>query len=148
MRFQTLLMLGVVSLSAALLPGQMKIASAGSISAPAQAIAQTNSLVGRVGQVDAAKPVKMTVTNKTSIPLYAAISGGSSVDLAQQGSTTFTFNSTPINVFVYPVTGEASLKFNTSVQGNVVTVEVTQINSDTPGDGAINIRHSGVVYVY
>jgi hypothetical protein len=120
----------------------------GSETAQAQTRTQPTTLVGTAGTVNPTESVKVTVKNNTSIPLYSAISGGSSVELAQQGSTTFIFGSTPINVFVYPASGEASLKFDTSVQGNIVTVQVSQTSGDTPGDGAINIRPSGQVYIY
>lgn len=140
-------LLGVAVLSVGLIPAHL-IISTTHVSAQPQAATQTSIPIGRAGQINPLELVKVNVINDAPMDLYTAISGGARIELLRQEKTTFDFDSTPINVFAYPMTGEASLKFNTTIEGNVVTVRITQISSDTPGDGAINIKLSGEVYVY
>ncbi|HEY9615197.1 MAG TPA: hypothetical protein V6C64_00045 [Microcoleaceae cyanobacterium] len=103
---------------------------------------------GTVGQIVPNRTVRMVVLNATPVALFAGISGGARVELPQGASTAFAFDSTPINVFVYPAGREIGLKYNTTVQGNTVTVQVTQAVGDTPGNGAINISRSGSISIY
>ncbi|MGE5656930.1 MAG: hypothetical protein ACM37W_09965 [Actinomycetota bacterium] len=110
-------------------------------------LAQTGQ-TGKVGQVSTQGAVRLVVMNQTSVALFAGISGGTRVEVTPQGKSIFVFDSTPINVFVYPAQEPISLKFETSVRANIVTVQVSQINDYPPGDSAINIRPSGDIYVY
>lgn len=111
-------------------------------------IAQSGSTVAPIGQINPNESVTMTIVNGTSFPLFAGISGGTRVELEQGDSTNFTFDATPINVFVYPAGQGASLKYSTTIRDNTITVQVTQVAGDTPGDGTINIRPSGSIYVF
>jgi hypothetical protein len=120
----------------------------GSLRAQAEDLSQANLLKENEGTVNPSETVKVTIVNTTSLDLFAGISGGSRVELTPQGTTTLQFDATPINVFVYPTGPQATLQFATSVVNNVVTVQVTQIPGDTPGDGAININPLGEVDVY
>ncbi len=104
--------------------------------------------VGTVGRIAPNKPVRLVVQNGTPAALFAGISGGSRVELPVSGSNAFVFDSTPVNVFVYPAGTAMSLKYATTISGNTVTVRVTQVGGDNPGDGSININTSGSVYVF
>lgn len=116
--------------------------------AQAQEIAQGGSAAAPIGQINPREPVTMKIVNSTSFPLFASTSGGTRVELDPNDDTDFTFDSTPINVFVYPATGEASLEYETTIQGNALTVRVVRGTGVTPGDGTINIRPSGSVFVF
>ncbi|MGH2412888.1 MAG: hypothetical protein ACRDEA_04165 [Microcystaceae cyanobacterium] len=143
MRFHSLCVLTIIAaLGAGLFPASLTAAPR-----PNRAIVQ-NVPVGTVGQVSPNEAIRMVIQNNTSVALFAGISGGSRVELPRGASTAFVFYSTPINVFVYPAGQAISLKYNTSVQGNTVTVQVTQVGGDTPGDGSVNINRSGAVYVF
>ncbi len=138
-----------------ILAGLTAIASGSLPAAPSLAIPAPNIPkiaqkvpVGTVGQISSNRTVRVVVLNNTSVTLFAGISGGSRVELPRGANTAFAFDSTPINVFIYPAGREISLKYNTTVQGNTVTVQVTQAGGDTPGDGAININRAGAVYIY
>jgi len=145
MRFRpTSVLIAIAAFSAGILPVTM-IAAA---SQPHSSTVTQSVPPGNVGRVNPAKPIKITVINNTSVTTFAGISGGKRVRLAPKNRHTFTFNSTPINVFVYPARNNASLKYRTSTQGNNVTVQVTQVGGVTPGDGTINIRPSGAIYVF
>ncbi|MBE9227243.1 hypothetical protein IQ264_17595 [Phormidium sp. LEGE 05292] len=145
MRFRSMsVLIGIAALSTGILP--VTIISA--TPKPHSAILAQSVPVGNVGKINPAQPIKMTVVNSTSIPLFAGISGGTRVELAPQNKNTFIFDSTPINVFVYPAEGSASLKYKTTTEGNTVNIQVTQVGGVTPGDGAINIRPSGAIYVF
>ncbi|MFB2894295.1 hypothetical protein ACE1CI_15400 [Aerosakkonemataceae cyanobacterium BLCC-F50] len=145
MRFRSMsVLIGIAAFSAGILPVTMITAAP----KPDSSILAQNVPVGNVGKVNPGQPIRMTVVNNTSLPLFAGISGGTRLELEPQGKNTFIFDSTPINVFVYPAQGTASLKYKTSTQGNTVTVQVTQVGGVTPGDGTINIRPSGAIYVF
>lgn len=115
---------------------------------PNPAIVSQKVPVGTVGRVSPEQVIRMVIQNNTSMALFAGISGGTRVELPRGASTAFAFDSTPINVFVYPDGQAISLKYNTSIQGNTVTVQVTQVGGETPGDGSVNINRSGAVYVF
>lgn len=102
---------------------------------PNPAIVSQKVPVGTVGQVSPDQVIRMVIQNNTSMALFAGISGGTRVELSRGASTAFAFDSTPINVFVYPDGQAISLKYNTSVQRNTITVQVTQVGGETPGDG-------------
>lgn len=145
MNFRALsILVGITSLSLGFLPASLTLAKPDSNS---QKIAQ-NVPVGIVGRVSPNQAIRMVIVNGTSAALYAGISGGSRVELPPQGSNTFIFDATPVNVFVYPTGNAISLKYNTTVQGNTVNVRVTQVGGDSPGDGAITIKPSGAIHVY
>lgn len=113
-----LLLFSVGVLGVCLVPAHF-IVSTTHANAQPPAATQTSFPVGRVGQINSRDLVKISIVNTTSIDLYTAISGGARIELPQQAKTTFDFDSTPINVFAYPASGEASLKFNTtSEHGN------------------------------
>jgi hypothetical protein len=101
-----------------------------------------------VGQIDPTKPVRITFVNRTPFLVYAAISGGIRVELPPQNRTTFDFNSVPINVFAYSGGASATLKYTATLDGNSITVLVTAVPGDTPGDGAITVRPSGLVHIF
>lgn len=138
---------GVTLLGVCLIPANFVISIANA-DAQTQGITQNNFPIGRVGQINPLELVKINIINDTPIDLYTAISGGARIELPRQDKTTFAFDSTPINVFAYPATREASLKFDTTIEENIVTVRVSEISGDIPGDGAINIKLSGEVYIY
>lgn len=145
MRFNLLsILMGITALSLGLFPVPI-----------ATALPPTNSFVlaqagqaGKVGQVPTEGAVRLAIVNQTSVALFAGISGGTRVEVTPQGKSIFVFDSTPINVFVYPTQEPISLKFDISVRANIVTVQVRQINDYPPGDSTINIRVSGDIYVY
>lgn len=146
MRFQLVLsLLGVTVLSTGLttLPTPFSAAPA-----QAQEIAQGGSAAAPIGQINSREPVTLKIVNSTSFPLFAGISGGTRVELEPNDDTNFTFDSTPINVFIYPATGEASLEYETTIQGNALTVRVVQGTGVTPGDSTINVRPNGSVFVF
>ncbi|GFE71405.1 hypothetical protein [Chroococcus sp. FPU101] len=144
MRFHSLSMLmGIAALGAGLFPVSL---TAAPVSNPT--IVAQNVPVGTVGQVSPNQTIRVVVQNNTPVALFAGISGGTRVELPRGASTAFTFDSTPINVFVYPDGQAISLKYDTSIQGNTVTVRVTQVGGETPGDGSVNINRSGAVYVF
>jgi hypothetical protein len=145
MRFQILsVLLGVATLSA----GTFPIAGTIATPQPTPISVTQNVTVGTVGQVSPNRTIRIVVLNNTSAALFAGISGGSRVELPRGANTAFAFDSTPINIFIYPAVREISLKYNTTVRGNTVTVQVTQVGGDTPGDGSVNINRSGSVYVF
>jgi hypothetical protein len=148
MRFSpTAMISGAVIFGLGYLPAQFSPARA--VVVPQEStIAQSDPLVYSAGSIDPNEMVKVEVMNDTSLALYAGISGGSRVELAPQGKTTFQFDSTPINVFVYPAITEAILKYETSVTDNTIEVMVTQTSGDPPGDEAINVDPAGDVYIF
>jgi hypothetical protein len=62
--------------------------------------------------------------------------------------TTASFESVPVSLFVYPFAQNVSTKYNTTISGNTISVEVVPLNSVTPGEGAINVNPSGTVYIF
>lgn len=113
-----------------------------------QEITQDSLPIGRVGQINPSEPIRITIVNDTRIDLYTGFYSGAKIELPRTARTTFAFSSTPVNVFAYPAIEKAILKFTPIIEGNTVTVQITEVNGDTFGNEAINIKLSGEVYVY
>ncbi|MBD3884846.1 hypothetical protein IFO70_24220 [Phormidium tenue FACHB-886] len=109
-----------------------------------------NTTQGVTGEVNPALPVQIKVLNETSVELSLGSPGNTTHTIDPNSSFSTKISKLPINLFVYIQTAQPDLGLNydISVDGNQVTVQVQQVNDDTPGDGAITIRQDGTVYVY
>lgn len=100
-----------------------------------------------VGQVNPSSPIDVVVKNNTSAIQSAGFSGGANVKIEPGGKATLSFPSAPVNLFIYPFELGMSTKYTVTISGNTINVEVNPLNSVTPGDGALNISRTGLVYV-
>jgi hypothetical protein len=108
---------------------------------------QTAPAMRSVGQVNPGSPIDVVVKNNTSVMQSAGFSGGANVKIEPGGKATLSFASAPVNLFIYPFGPGMSTKYTVTSSGNTINVEVNPLNSVTPGDGALNVSRSGMVYV-
>jgi hypothetical protein len=108
---------------------------------------QTAPAMRSVGQVNPGSPIDVVVKNNTSVIQSAGFSGGANVKIEPGGKATLSFASAPVNLFIYPFGPGISTKYTVTSSGNTISVEVNPLNSVTPGDGALNVSRSGMVYV-
>jgi len=123
---------------------------------PSLVIAQTKPVpqptvqspgVKAVGKVNPTNAIDVVVTNNTSVTQSVGFSGGANVKIEPGEKTKLSFASAPINLFIYPFGQTISTKYNVTLSENTVNVQVAPLNSVTPGDNALNISRSGVVYI-
>jgi hypothetical protein len=139
------LLVGMASCSAVILCTNLAVSQM----APAPRPTSPSAAPGRtVGQVDRSKPIDVMVMNNTSAPLSVGFSGGAKIKIDPKEKTTVSFESVPVSLFVYPFAQNVSTKYNTTISGNTISVEVVPLNSVTPGEGSINVNRSGTVYIF
>ncbi len=112
-----------------------------------QSVDRATSGAKALGQVNPNSPIDVVVKNNTSVIQAAGFSGGANVKIEPGGKATLSFASIPVNLFIYPFGRSMSTKYNVTTSGNTINVEVNPLNSVTPGDGALNVSRSGMVYV-
>jgi hypothetical protein len=108
---------------------------------------QTAPAMRSVGQINPNAPIDVVVKNNTSVMQSAGFSGGANVKIEPGGKATLSFASAPVNLFIYPFGPGMSTKYTVTSSENTINVEVNPLNSVTPGDGALNVSRSGMVYV-
>jgi len=152
MRFSLLMataMCGASLVSAYAIPAEW-VSPYTSAMAQADVIAQANPTIENFGTIDPDEMVEIEVINKTSFDLFAAISGGTRIEIESLEATTFQFDATPISLFVYPTptTPGSTLQFETVIEDNIITVQILEVDDVAPGYRTITIEPSGNVYLF
>lgn len=135
----------------AILLGAVSFGSIAAAANPGAApVSSQNVTQGIVGAVNPALPVQFKVLNETSAELSLGAAGNPTYMIGPSTSFSTKISKLPANLFVYIQSAQShfGLNYDVSVNGNQVTVQVQQVSGDTPGDGAINIRPNGAVYIY
>ncbi len=111
-------------------------------------VVPATSAVRTVGEVDPAAPIDIVVTNSLAVPLGIGFAGGANVEVAPADTTKVSFATVPINLFLYPLAQDASIRSRVAIADNTITVEVVPITSVAPGDASLNVDGAGTVYIY
>lgn len=101
-----------------------------------------------VAQINPNLPTQVEIINQTGLPLEYGLTTDTVHPLSPGSSTTLSEVPLPTNLLINPSVSNRSLKYDIAVADNVVTVKVRQVMSDSPGDGAINIKPDGGIYIY
>jgi hypothetical protein len=99
-------------------------------------------------QINPNLPTQVEVINQTGLPLQYGLTTDTSHPLSPGSSATLRDVPLPANLLINPTVSNRSLKYDIAVANNVVTVKIRQVMIDTPGDGAINIKPDGGIYIY
>lgn len=112
-----------------------------------QGLGQAPPSVRMIGQVNPSSTVDVVVTNDTSATLGVGFSGGANVKIEPGEKATVSFAVAPANLFIYPFRQSAGTKYNVTLSGNTMNVQVTPMKTVASGDSALNVSRSGMVYV-
>ena len=135
---------GVLSVSAIVLSTNLAVTQ----TTPTIRQITQNTNVKTVGKVDPSQDIDVIITNNTSTTLAPGFSGGSKVKIEPKDKTTVSFTDVPVNLFIYSFGENVNTKYNTTISGNTITVEVVAIDRTTVGDNSLNVYRSGAVYIY
>lgn len=135
---------GVLSVSAIVLSANLAVTQ----TTPTLRQITQNTSVKNVGKVDPSQTIDVIITNNTSTTLAAGFSGGSKVKIEPKNKTTVSFTDVPVNLFIYSFGENVNTKYNTTISGNSINVEVVAIDRTTVGDNSLNVYRSGAVYIY
>ncbi|PSN15530.1 hypothetical protein C7293_06755 [filamentous cyanobacterium CCT1] len=111
-------------------------------------VVPASSSVRTVGEVDPAEPIEIVVTNSTTVPLGVGFAGGANLEIAPGDEAKLTFAAAPVNLFIYPLAQETSLRNRVAIEDNTISAEVQSITSVAPGDASLNVDGAGTVYIY
>lgn len=117
---------------------------------PEQPAALSSFVVREVGQVDPSETVEISVVNTLPGSLGIGFSGGPKITLISGDEEIISFSpeSAPFNLFIYPLDFEASIKYDVSLTENSITLEVVTLDDAAPGDRSINVDLEGNVYIF
>lgn len=111
-------------------------------------VVPASSTVRTLGTLDPAESIDIVVTNLTTEPLGVGFAGGANLEVAPGDEAKLTFASAPVNLFIYSLGQNTSLRYRTTVEDNTITAEVITITSVAPGDASLNVDGAGTVYIY
>ena len=140
-----LALLGILSGGALLWPTDRVTAQTWPIFRP---VVPASSTVRTVGAVDPAEPIDLLVTNSLAVPLGVGFSGGANLEVAPGDTAKVSFAAAPINLFVYPLASDVSLRSVVAIDGNTINAQIIPRTSDAPGDATLNVDGDGTVYIY
>jgi hypothetical protein len=140
-----LILIGLLAFVALVWPGDRATAQVRSIFRPR---VPDTSTVRTVGQVDPAEPIEIVINNVLTGPLGIGFAGGANVEVAPGESAKLVFTTVPVNLFVYPLGQEASVRSQIDIDGNTITADIMPLTSVAPGDISLNIDGAGLVYIY
>ncbi len=112
-----------------------------------QGLRQAPPSVKMIGQVSPNSAVDMVVTNDTSTTLGVGFSGGANVKIEPGEKATVSFVATPANLFIYPSRQSVGTKYNVTLSGNTMNVQVIPMKTVASGDSALNVSRAGMIYV-
>ena len=137
--------LGLLTAGALLAPATLVMAQPRRVIRP---VVPASSTVRTLGTVDPAEPIDIVVTNRTTVPLGVGFAGGANLEVVPGDEAKLTFDATPVNLFIYSLGQNTSLRYRTTVEDNTITAEVRSITSVAPGDASLNVDGAGTVYIY
>lgn len=111
-------------------------------------VVPASSSVRTVGEVDPAEPIAIVVTNSTTVPLGVGFAGGANLEVDPGEDAKLTFAAAPVNLFIYPLAQETSIRNRVVIEANTISAEVRSITSVAPGDASLNVDGAGSVYIY
>lgn len=103
-----------------------------------------------IALVNPRQAVKVQIINKTSAPIDYSLTTNEAPPRQLQigGTAALTQFTLPAYLLISSSESQMSIKFNLRVMGNLITVEVNQLNSSLPGDTTLNVNNQGGIYVY
>jgi hypothetical protein len=119
------------------------------IAAPAKSVV-TNSPWQPIARITPGRPYQMQILNQTGTTLeYGSttsefqprkLAPGSSATVAQLPASVF--------MLISPVDARFNLKYTVTARNNLITVRVTQLPENQPGNTTVNVQETGGIYVY
>lgn len=109
-----------------------------------------------IARVDLKSSITVKLVNQTDFKLDYAITEDNMkpVQIEPRETVTLTNIQVPIYIVIYPDSSDPNsstinLKYKVAVNAqNIVTVDVKQIDNDTPGNRTLNIQKTGAIYAY
>jgi hypothetical protein len=106
-------------------------------------------------QLDPTLPIRIEVVNAGNTAITCVLTQPASAErqLAPGARTSFGTVTTsylplPINFLAYASNTQIGLSSDLTIEGNVVTIVISEQRSETPGDIAMNIDPDGYIYFY
>lgn len=117
---------------------------------PPKAIAQVSE--ERIGRINPARPIQIEIINGGDLPITAALVQPASAErqIAPDSQTAFgnittSYLPLPINLIVYPQGDGIGLSVDVLVEGNVITVIVSEQLSEDSGALSLSVDENGNV---
>jgi hypothetical protein len=104
-----------------------------------------------VARINPNQPYRVQILNQTGTVLEYSSTTNEFPPRRLNPNATATVSQLPASVYllISPVDGRFNLKFAVSANpSNVVTVRVTQLPEEQPGNTTVNIQNTGGIYIY
>jgi hypothetical protein len=130
----------------------LAIASVGDLAAMAAPVAPSSATPSQgswvpVARVNPAKPVRITISNKTGTPLdYILTTQTDSRKLAPGQTTELSGIALPAYLNINAVQQRTPVRYQVSTKGNTAIVEVYPTDNDW--NSSLNIDNTGAIYTY
>lgn len=101
-------------------------------------------------RLDISRPIEIAFVNQTELMMEYSLTTNEAPPRQLLPGDTAVLKEIPVPAYVLinPKTPLKSVKYETKVADNVVTVTIKQISDALPGDTTLNIDPEGAVYIY
>jgi hypothetical protein len=103
-----------------------------------------------IARINSQKPYKIQLINQTDISLeYSSTTNEFPPrQIKPGGNIVLTQLPLPVYLLISPTNPGPNLRYSLLVQNNIVTVKITLLPENNPGNTTINIQETGGIYIY